>query len=44
MGTKPLKERKIMVHDMKAEAYDKRMKLNWNNKHQKGTAHADQDP
>ena len=32
MGTKPLKERRIMVHDMKAEVYDKRMKLNWNNK------------
>ena len=35
MGTKPLKERKILVHDMKTEVYDKRMKLNWNNKHQK---------
>ena len=35
MGTKPLKERKILVHDMKTEVYDKIMKLNWNNKHQK---------
>ena len=35
MGTKPLKERKIMVHDMKTDVYDKRMKSNWNNKHQK---------
>ena len=35
MGTKPLKERKILVHDMKTKEYDKIMKLNWNNKHQK---------
>ena len=41
MGTKPLKERKILVHDMKTKVYDKIMKLNWNNK---GTVHAEPDP
>ena len=35
MGTKHFKKQKFMVHDKKTEVSDKRMKSNWNNKHQK---------